>query len=199
MAARSLPGIHRGLVSGSVCVPLYRAGSNTGKDADRRARGSGSGVVRRLQRQPRVAHSEGRPHDGDPQHVEPAGHRRDRWRRVPRGRNEECQTGIGQVDAGLQFDRRIRTIVAGLQTRFPGRIQIVVMLIDGGRMPSRRRRVGVLFGIVQAMCKCFAGVSSRQAFAIPETVANSHTSKVTKVVLRLVRWCEKGFMSGANR
>ena len=43
-------------------------------------------------------------------------------------------------------------------------------------------------------CGCLPCVSSKQAFAIPEASANAHTSIATNVVLRLVRWFEKGFM-----
>ena len=44
------------------------------------------------------------------------------------------------------------------------------------------------------ICACLPGVSSRQAFAIPEARANAHTSIATNGVLRLARWFEKDFM-----
>lgn len=137
-------------------MPEHRAKTDIGIDADRRASSSGSGVVRWLQRQSRVARSEWRSHDRDLQNVVQVRRRSDGCRCVPHDHNKGCLTGIGQVGARLELDLRICAIVTGLQARLFGAILIIDIVVNSYCMAPNDVRVRRLCGMGRCDVRVFS-------------------------------------------
>jgi hypothetical protein len=134
----------------------HGAGPNTHLDADRREQGSGSHVNRWLQRQSRVANPERRSHDRGLQIVRTEGHRSDSCGRAPPDRNQRRRARIRQVGADLQLHRRIRAIVASLQTRFSCRVRVVFVVVNVRRVASQRTQRTRYFKMTsfRGLCVC---------------------------------------------